>query len=85
MDYGDVVTYGWGVHGTQNQVHRELVDENDKIRYILGLKRNEHITGYREQLFGLAPENRAKLHSAVLIYKQRNGEIPGVSQSHVCS
>lgn len=76
MDYGNVVTYGWGVHGTLNQVNRDLVADNDKLRYILGLKRSEHITGYREQLCGLTPENRAKLHSAVLIYKQLNGELP---------
>lgn len=70
MDYGNVVTYGWGAHSTQNQVHRDLVADNDKIRYIYGLKRNDHVTEYRERLNGLTPESRAKLQSAVLIFKQ---------------
>ncbi|XP_055308105.1 uncharacterized protein LOC129572187 [Sitodiplosis mosellana] len=70
MDYGNVVTYGWGAHSTQNQVHRDLVADNDKIRYIYGFKRNDHVTEYRERLSGLTPESRAKLQSAVLIFKQ---------------
>lgn len=70
MDYGNVVTYGWGAHSTQNQVNRDLVADNDKIRYIYGLKRNDHVTEYRERLNGLTPESRAKLQSAVLIFKQ---------------
>jgi hypothetical protein len=62
--------------GTQNQVHRELVADNDKIRYILGLKRNDHITEHRENLSGLTPESRAKLHSASLIFKHLSGRTP---------
>lgn len=77
MDYGNIVTYGWGAHGTQNQIQRELVADNDKIRYIYGLKRNDHITNHRENLCGLTPENRAKLHSAVLIFKHFSGRTPG--------
>lgn len=76
MDYGDIITYGWGAHGTQNQVHRELVADNDKIRYILGLKRNDHITNHRQALSALTPENRAKLHSASLIFKHLSGCTP---------
>ena len=34
MDYGNVVTYGWGAHSTENQVHRDLVADNDKIKRI---------------------------------------------------
>jgi hypothetical protein len=76
MNYGDIVTYGWGAHSTQNQLHRDLVADNDKIRYIYGLKRNDHVTEYRERLNGLTPENRAKLHSAVLIFKQLSKRSP---------
>lgn len=63
---GDVVTYGWGAHSTLNQENRIVVADNDKIRYIYGLKRNDHITEYRERLNDLNPENKTKLHSALL-------------------
>lgn len=76
LDYGDVVTYGWSAHGTQNQDNRILVADNDKIRYIYGLNRHEHITEYRQRLNGLTPESRSKLHSAVLIYKQLSNNSP---------
>lgn len=72
LDYGNVVTYGWGVHGTIGDESRILVADNDKIRYVYGLKRNEHITEYRERLNTLTPEVRAKIQSACLIYKQLN-------------
>jgi len=76
LSYGDVITYGWGAHSTLNQENRTLVADNDKIRYIYGLKRNDHITEYRERLNGLNPESKAKLHSAVLIYKQLSNNSP---------
>jgi len=76
MDYGNVVTYGWGAHGTQNQVHSDLVADNDKIRYIYGLKRTEHVTEYRKRINGLTPESRAKLNSAVMIFKQLSNHKP---------
>lgn len=66
-------------HGTSNQSNR-----NDKIRYIFGLKRSDHVSEYRECLCGLTPESRAKLHSAVLIYnsyQQFSKQSPVESQS----
>lgn len=76
MDYGNVVTYDWGARGTQSQLNRDLVADNDKIRYIYGLKRNDHVTEYRERLSGLTPESRAKLQSAILIFKQLSKQSP---------
>ena len=76
LSYGDVISYGWGAHSTQSQENRILVADNDKIRYIYGLKRNDHVTEYRERLNGLTPECNAKLHSAVLIHKQLSKESP---------
>lgn len=56
--------------------HRDLVADNDKIRYIFGLKRNDHVTEYRQRLNELTPESRAKLHSAVMIFKQLKIQSP---------
>jgi hypothetical protein len=76
MSYGDVISYGWGAHSTLSQENRILVADNDKIRYIYGLKRSDHVSGYRERLNGLNPESKAKLHSMVLIYKQLSNSSP---------
>lgn len=64
LSYDDVITYGWGAHGSINQENRILIADNDKLRYIFSLKRNDHISEYRKQINGLTPESRAKLNSA---------------------
>ena len=43
---------------------------------VLGLKRHDHITEYRDRLGALMPEDRAKVHSSSLIYKHLNGGTP---------
>lgn len=76
MDYGDVVSYGWQVHGTMTDEARILVADNDKIRYVCDLRRHDHITESRRELNMLTPENRAKLHAATLIFKIVKGDSP---------
>lgn len=76
LDYGSIVTYGWGAYGTNGEESRMLVADNDKIRYVYGVKRHEHVSGYRDRMNGLTPQERAKIHSAVLIYKHLKGETP---------
>ena len=76
LDYGNIITYGWGVHGTLNDQNRILVADNDKIRYIYGLKRNDHISEYRKRLNALNPEERVRVQAACLIYKHLNGLSP---------
>lgn len=76
LSYDDVITYGWGAHGSINQENRILIADNDKLRYIFSLKRNDHISEYRKQINGLTPESRAKLNSATLIYKQLKHQTP---------
>ena len=76
IDYGNIITYGWGVHGTVSEECRVRVLDNDKIRYVFGLKRHEHITEYRDRLGALTPDERARVHSASLIYKHLNGNLP---------
>lgn len=44
LDHANVVMYGWRVNGTIGDENKILVTDNDKIRYIYGLKRHEHIT-----------------------------------------
>lgn len=72
LDYGNIISYGWDVHGTQSQENHILIADNDKIRYIYGLKRHEHISEseYRKRLNGLKPDSRTKLQAATLIHKQ---------------
>lgn len=76
LSYGDIVTYGWRVHGSINDENRILIADNDKIRYIYSLKRSEHITEYRNRLNTLTPENNAKLHTAILIFKYLKNHSP---------
>lgn len=76
LDFGDAVAYGWGAYITQDQVRHDPVADNDKMRYITGPKRDDHVTEYRKRMNGLIPE-RAKLHSAVLIFKQLPNRSPG--------
>lgn len=52
-----------------NQVQRQLIADTDRVRYIFGLKRHDHITEHRVNLQALNPENRAKLLSATPIHK----------------
>lgn len=76
FNYGDIISYGWGIHGTNSDDDRLLIADNDKIRYIYGLKRRDHITGYREKLYALKPDERAQLNSATLIYNQLVRQTP---------
>jgi hypothetical protein len=68
--------YGWGVHGTVADENRLLIADNDKIRYIYGLKRRDHISEYRTRLNALRPDERARQHSATLIYNQLARQSP---------
>lgn len=65
-----------GVHSTQNQIHRDLVADKDKIRFIYGLKGDDQFSEYREQLDGLTPESIAEMHSAFLIFKLLSNRFP---------
>lgn len=76
LDYGSVVVHGWSAYGTNGDERRMLVADNDKIRYVYGIKRHEHISAYRIRINGLTPQERAKVHSAVLIFKHLNGKTP---------
>jgi hypothetical protein len=76
FNYGDIITYGWGAHGTASADNRLLIADNDKIRYISGLKRHDHISQHRERLNILKPDDRAKIHSATLIFKQLKNQSP---------
>lgn len=60
-------------HMVENRI---LIADNDKLRCIFSLKRNDHISEYRKQINGLTPESRAKLNSATLIYKQLKHQTP---------
>lgn len=75
-DCGDIIAYNWYAHGTRNQVHRELVADNDKLRYILRVKRNEHVTERRQNLCALTPDSRAKLHKATLTFEHFSDRTP---------
>lgn len=81
FNYGDVITYSWGVHGTNSEDERLLIADNDKIRYIYGLKRHDHITEYREKLKALKPDENAKFHSAILIFNQLIKQSPAYLNS----
>lgn len=60
LSYDDAITYGWGAHGSINLENRILIADNDKLRYIFSLKRNDHISEYRKQINGLTPESRVE-------------------------
>jgi hypothetical protein len=76
FNYGDVITYGWNVHGTISDENRLLIADNDKIRYIFNLKRHDHISEYREKLQTLKPDEKSRIHSATLIYNQLQKQRP---------
>jgi hypothetical protein len=76
FNYGDVITYGWNVHGTISDEHRLLIADNDKIRYIYNLKRHDHISEYREKLQALKPDEKSRIHCATLIYNQLHRNRP---------
>lgn len=63
-------------HGTISDEKRIVIAVNDNIRYVYSLKRREHITECRNKQNTLMPENKAKLHTATLIYRYLQHHMP---------
>lgn len=76
ISYGNVISFGWGAHGTNGTEARIKVADNDKIRFVYNLKRDAHISEYRERMHALTPEERARFDSFVMIRKGLLGNLP---------
>lgn len=76
IDYMDVVYHEFGVHGTRGNSESLEKLLNCCIRFVLNVKRHEHITPYRKELKMLPLFDRRTVHIAGMIHKILNCEAP---------
>lgn len=83
IDYMDIIYHEFGVrvHGTLGDGDRLEKLLNCCIRYILNIKKQEHITPYRKQLNLLTLFERRMLHVASMIHKILNNNAPTYLQN----
>lgn len=62
IDYMDIVYHDFGVHGTKGNSDKLERLQNTCIRYILNVKRRDHITPHRMKINFLTLFNRRSLH-----------------------
>lgn len=76
IDYMDVVYHDFDVHGTRGSSEKLEKLLNVCIRYVLNVKRHEHITPHREELNMPKLFERRVVHVAGMIHKILNNETP---------
>lgn len=77
-NYGYIsrVYHDFDVHGTKSNSEKLERLQNTCIRYILNVKRRDHITPHRKQLNLLPLFDRRSLHILNMIHKILNNEAP---------
>lgn len=76
FDYMDIIYHNYGVHGTRGDSDKLEQMLNICVRFVLNIKRYEHITPHREELCLLKLYDRRTLHVACMIHKILNDEAP---------
>lgn len=76
IDYMDVVYHDFDVHGTKGESDKLEKLLNMCIRYVLNVKKHEHITPHRKELNMMTLFNRRSLHVANTIHKILNKGAP---------
>lgn len=76
IDYMDIVYHDFDAHGTKGKSEKLERLQNTCIRYILNVKRRDHITPHRKVLNMLTLFNRRQMHVLNMTHKIINNEAP---------
>lgn len=70
IDYMDIIYHGYGIHGTSSNSDRLEKLQKNCIRFIVNLRRHDHISAHRDSLNLMNLFARRSLHVACMINKK---------------